>query len=159
MLFSCFSPALAQNQAEQTQESNELPSPGITPDSFWYFAEILKERVMLIFTFNKGAKIEKYLTLARERIAESRVMLERNKKREAITAMDEYISLLKRAEYTSRVAQEKDLAEIKDESIQSLREQNNHFKELIKTTNDKIVTPKITESRRWIGQLRNGLSK
>ena len=40
------------------QETAQLPSPGITPDSPFYFFDELAEQVSLRFTFQQEARVE-----------------------------------------------------------------------------------------------------
>jgi len=49
----------------------ELPDPGITPDSPFYFLEIISEGIGTFFTFGDLKKAERYATLAAERVAEA----------------------------------------------------------------------------------------
>lgn len=57
----------------------ELPDPGITPDSWLYGLDRAFERISLALTSDKAAKAEKRLQIASERIAELRVMVQRGK--------------------------------------------------------------------------------
>ena len=57
----------------------ELPDPGLTPDSPFYFFDTLWEKINLVFTFNPEKKIEKSLRFAEEKIAEVKVMADENK--------------------------------------------------------------------------------
>ncbi len=58
----------------QTDEG--LPSPGITPDSPFYFVDRFGETLQEFFTFNPEARARLQLTFAAERIAEIKLMLE-----------------------------------------------------------------------------------
>jgi len=142
-------PVSAQRQVE------ELPSPGITPDSFWYFGEILKERLTLIFTFDKPEKLNKYLVFADERLAEAREMTERDRARETLAALDEYISLMKRAEATVKVISKDQLANVAIKSRTQLANQLYYLNDSARNTNDKLVEPKLEEASVW----NNNVSK
>lgn len=76
------------------QEDPELPDPGITPDSPFYFADKWAKQLSLIFTFREEAKVEKALRYAEERLAEMNAMLVRNKTRAATQATNEYTNYL-----------------------------------------------------------------
>lgn len=76
------------------QEDTELPDPGITPDSPFYFADKWAKQLSLIFTFREEAKVEKALRYAEERLAEMNAMLVRNKTRAATQATNEYNNCL-----------------------------------------------------------------
>ncbi len=82
----CFSgAAYAQGDAEL-----QLPNPGITPDSPFYFADIWGERIGLFFAFGPEAKVQKALGYAEERLAEVNAMMIRNNLRATIQAADGY---------------------------------------------------------------------
>lgn len=51
-------------------QDSELPSPGITPDSPFYFLETITEAIGTFFTFGDLKKAERYAVLAAERLAE-----------------------------------------------------------------------------------------
>lgn len=64
--------AFAQNQQVQ------LPSAGFTPESPFYFLDRLGENLQEFFAFNPDAKAKLQIEFAGERIAEIKVMVERN---------------------------------------------------------------------------------
>ncbi len=72
------------------QEDTELPDPGITPDSPFYFADKWAKQLSLMFTFREEAKVEKALRYAKERLAEMDAMLVQNKTGAATQATNEY---------------------------------------------------------------------
>ena len=57
-------------------ENFELGEPGILPNSFWYNFEIVKERLVIIFTFSILSKAKKLLSLSTERLSELKKMVE-----------------------------------------------------------------------------------
>lgn len=77
------------------QVDEELPSPGLTPDSPFYFVDIWGEKIGLFFAFGAEAKAGKALEYAEERLAEAHVMAVKNKPeavRMAASRYDEYIA-------------------------------------------------------------------
>src|SRR3989338_1918963 len=54
----------------------ELPGPGITPESNFYFLDKFGEALREFFTFNSEAKARLQVTFAGERIAEIKLILE-----------------------------------------------------------------------------------
>ena len=76
------------------QEGKELPDPGITPDSPFYFADKWAKQLSLMFTFREEAKVEKALLYAEERLAEMNAMLAQNKTMAATQATNEYNNCL-----------------------------------------------------------------
>ena len=69
---------LASFNFAQAQEV-ELPSPGLTPDSLFYFLEIIAEEIGTFFTFGDLKKAERHATLAAERLVEARAVVEKGK--------------------------------------------------------------------------------
>lgn len=53
-----------------------LPSPGLTPESPFYFLDRLGEALQEFFTFNPEGKARLQITLAAERVAEVKIILE-----------------------------------------------------------------------------------
>lgn len=76
------------------QEDNELPDPGTTPDSPFYFMDKWGKQISLAFTFNAAEKAQKALRYADERMAEIDAMMTRNKIKEATQAANEYQNCL-----------------------------------------------------------------
>jgi len=73
-----------------------LLRPGITPDKSFYFIDLWGEKVGLFFSFGAGAKAEKALQYAEERLAEAYAMAAKNKPEavgKATDGYDEYIAI------------------------------------------------------------------
>lgn len=60
-------------------QETELPDPGLTPDSPFYFLETIAEGIGTFFTFGDLKKAERYATLAAERVAEAQAVVEKGK--------------------------------------------------------------------------------
>ena len=60
-------------------QETDLPSPGLLPDSPFYFLEIIAEEIVTFFTFGDLKKAERYATLAAERLAEVQAVVEKGK--------------------------------------------------------------------------------
>ena len=60
-------------------QETELPGPGLTPDSLFYFLEIIIEEIGTFFTFGDLKKAERYADLAAERLAEVQAVVEKGK--------------------------------------------------------------------------------
>jgi hypothetical protein len=71
-------------------QDDELPDPGITPDSPFYFLDKLGKNISMFFTFGEEAKANKALRYAEERLAEVQAMAEKNKIREMTRAANDY---------------------------------------------------------------------
>jgi len=78
------------------QDSN-LPSPGILPDSPFYFLKIWKEAIQNFFTFGAENKAKQYLHLADVRLAEYQKMTEKGKTEIAQKTLDKYEKQLNHA--------------------------------------------------------------
>ncbi|MFC1901956.1 DUF5667 domain-containing protein [Chloroflexota bacterium] len=71
-------------------QDEELPDPGITPDSPLYFFDTMGKNVGMFFAFGPEAKARKALEYAEERLAEARVMADKNRARETTRAANDY---------------------------------------------------------------------
>ena len=60
-------------------EETDLPSPGLLPDSPFYFLETIAEEIITFFTFGDLKKAERYAALAAERLAEVQAVVEKGK--------------------------------------------------------------------------------
>jgi len=77
-------------------QDEQLPDPGITPDSPFYFLDVWGKKAGLLFAFSAEAKAGKALEYAEERLAEAQAMAARNKIREvqrAANGYDEFLGL------------------------------------------------------------------
>jgi len=60
-------------------QETELPDPGLTPDSPFYFLERVMEEIGSFFTFGDLNKAERHTVLAAERLAEAKAVVEKEK--------------------------------------------------------------------------------
>jgi len=78
-------------------QEEELPDPGITPDSPFYFFDTFGKKLGLMFTFGDEAKAQKALEYAEERLAEANAMALKNKLQEmsqAAGSYDEFMAMV-----------------------------------------------------------------
>ncbi len=94
----------------------ELSDPGLTPDSPFYFLEIISEGIGTFFTFGDLKKAERYAELAEERIAEVKAVVDKGKPEAAEKALKRYEDQLRKA--LARAER----ARIKGESIAEVTE-------------------------------------
>lgn len=80
--FFCGGVVLAQNEA--------FSDAGLTPDSPFYFLEIIAEKIGNLFTFGDKAKAERMIALMEERMAEAQKMLNEKKIEPAKKAFGRY---------------------------------------------------------------------
>ena len=78
-------------------QETELPDPGLTPDSPFYFLERISEEIGTFFTFGDLKKAERYAALATERVAEARAVVEKGKPEAAEKALKRYRYQLEKA--------------------------------------------------------------
>jgi len=78
-------------------QDTELPHPGITPGSFFYFFEIISEEIGNFFTFGNLKKAQRYAALAAERIAEAQAVIETGNSEAAEQALKRYEDQLEKA--------------------------------------------------------------
>jgi len=71
-------------------QDEELPDPGLTPDSPFYFLDGWGKNISMFFAFGPEAKAKKALQYAEERLAEAQVMATRNRVREMTRAANDY---------------------------------------------------------------------
>jgi hypothetical protein len=71
-------------------QDEELPTPGLTPDSPFYFFDKLGKNIGMFFAFGPEAKARKALRYAEERLAEAQLMAAKNKIKEMERATDDY---------------------------------------------------------------------
>lgn len=60
-------------------QETEFPDPGLTPDSPFYFLEIISEDIVTFFNFGDLKKAARYAALASERAAEAQAVVEKGK--------------------------------------------------------------------------------
>lgn len=87
-------------------QESELPSPGLTPDSPFYFLDKLSKKINLFFTLDPVKKAKKATQYAEERIAEAKVMAEENKSEATEKANEGYQKFLDLANIKTQEAKE-----------------------------------------------------
>lgn len=96
-------------------QDEELPDPGITPDSPFYFLDNWGKSIGLFFAFGPEAKARKALEYAEERLAEARAMATANRTREMKRAANDYEGFMamvnERAEEARRLGASENLSE------------------------------------------------
>jgi len=103
-------------------QDDNLPSPGLTPDSPFYFLKTWKEQIQLFFTFGLENKVKQYLHLADVRMAEYQKMLEKGKTEIAQKTLDKYekqlnLALQKAEELKSAGQETTDLSQKIEDTI------------------------------------------
>jgi len=92
MVFSLLFPGIAYAQEEELQ----LPDPGITPDSPFYFLDNLGKNMGLFLAFGPEAKAQKAVEYAGERLAEAQAMAAKGKANgveQAANGYDKFVAM------------------------------------------------------------------
>ncbi len=85
-------------------QEEEFPDAGTTPDSALHGLDKAFERISLAFTFNKEKKAEKHLRYAEERLAELKVMIDKEKLEYSDELVEEYDNNLEEANEIAKTA-------------------------------------------------------
>lgn len=93
-MFSCILVISLLLSGTAYAQEDELPDPGITPDSPFYFLDNWGKNIGLFFAFGSEAKARKALEYAEERLAEAQAMAIRNRIREVEQATNGYNEFL-----------------------------------------------------------------
>lgn len=88
-------------------QATELPDPGITPDSRFYFLDMMAEGIGNFFTFGDIKKAERYANLAAERLAEIQAVVEKGKPELAEKILERYEKQLNNSIERAKKAQAK----------------------------------------------------
>lgn len=97
ILISCFliiSFLLSGTAYAQDGQDDNLPNPGMTPDSPFYLFDTMGKKIGLFFTLGPEAKASKALEYAEERLAEVQAMATGNKTKELTRAAGDYDEFL-----------------------------------------------------------------
>jgi hypothetical protein len=76
-------------------QANDLPDPGVLPDSPFYFLKNFTENVGTFFTFGEVAKAERYIRLSGIRLSEAKALADKGNTKaaeEAIKKYEDYIN-------------------------------------------------------------------
>ncbi len=71
-------------------QTNDLPEPGMLPDSPFYFFKSWSEAIGTFFTFGDVAKAERFVNLSEKRLAEANALVEKGKPEVAEKAVLRY---------------------------------------------------------------------
>jgi len=88
-------------------QETELPDPGLTPDSPFYFLETIVEEIVTFFTFGDLKKAARYAALSAERLSEARAVVEKGKPEFAEKTLARYEDQLNNSIARAKKAQAK----------------------------------------------------
>lgn len=103
-------------------QDSDLPSPGILPDSPFYFLKTWKEAIQNFFIFGAENKAKQFLHLADVRLAEYQKMIEKGKTEIAQKTLDKYEKQLNHAlqkieELKNKVEDTKDISQKLEDTV------------------------------------------
>ncbi len=78
-------------------QTNDLPEPGMLPDSPFYFLKSWSEGIGTLFTFGEVKKAERFLDLSERRLSEAKALVEKDSMEYATKAIERYEEQLERA--------------------------------------------------------------
>ena len=78
------------SEAELELAETTFSEPGLLPDHPFYFLKQFKEKIQLIVTFDEKEKTKLHLKLAKTRLAEAKVLLDKNKTKEAEESVKDF---------------------------------------------------------------------
>lgn len=76
--------------AQAQTQTNDLPEPGMLPDSPFYFLKSWSEAMGTFFTFGDVAKVERFVNLSEKRLAEAQALVAKGKPEVAEKAVLRY---------------------------------------------------------------------
>jgi len=88
-------------------QTNDLPEPGMLPDSPFYFLKNWSESIGTFFTFDDEAKVERYLDLSERRLSETRALAEKGNDEMAVENLERYNQEIENALSRAEEAREK----------------------------------------------------
>jgi len=114
-----------------------LPSPGITPDSIFYFIDTIGEKIGLFFAFGAEKKIAKALKYADEKLAEAIEMAEEKETEALKKANKKYQEYLDLANQEAKKLEKKDAEELLDLIIEKTIEHQEALSEVLEEVSEK----------------------
>ncbi len=117
-------------------QTNDLPKPGLLPDSPFYFLENWSESIGTFFTFNDAAKAERFLNLAEERLAEINALIDKGRPDVAEKAVEKHQEQLNQALTKAEKAKEKGLDT--DEVLAKVSEVTLKHQEILADVYEKV---------------------
>jgi hypothetical protein len=134
LLITALAFALAANSAF-AKEDNE-PQAGLVPGNPLYILDVASEGIGTMFTFGDVAKAERYLTLASERLAEVRELVENDKEDLVGDTLKRYEEKLEAAMARAKAA--KDNGEDTTELLQKISDATSKHLEVLSGVLEKV---------------------
>lgn len=119
-------------------QGDELPKPGITPASRFYFLDEWTEKMVYWLTLGLENKTERLLKFAEEKLAEARKLLEENKTSYAEEAKDKYKEYLNKAGRLTQKAKNEGKVGLADKLIDLITQKTLTHQEVLTELPEKL---------------------
>lgn len=138
-------------------QSDEFPSPGLTPDSPFYFFDTLGEKIGMFITFGADKKAKRALQYAEEKLAEAKVMAGNNKNQALGKAAQKYQEFLELA--NQNVEEAKEEGKDVDELAALIFEKTAQHQEVLAEVLERVSEEAKTVIKKAIEVSRKGSEK
>lgn len=138
-------------------ETNDLPEPGMLPDSPFYFLKSFFEEIGVFLTFNQTNKTERLLRLAETRLAEANVLAEKGKSELAEKSIHRHQERINQA--LDRVEQAKAKGMNVDDVLTRVSEATNRHQEVLMRVYEKVPEQAKPAIERAMEQSMQGQEK
>ncbi len=117
-------------------QTNDLPDPGMLPDSPFYFLKSLSENIGTIFTFGDNAKAERFLNLSEKRLSEAKALADKGNTEMAERAIERYQEQVENA--LSRAERARERGEDTDDVLTRVSEATLRHQETLADVYEKV---------------------
>ncbi len=138
-------------------QETELPDPGLTPDSPFYFFDTLGEKIGMFFTFGTEKKAEKTMKYAEEKLAEAKAIAEKKKPKALEKAGQRYQEFLGLA--NAKIQEAKEKGRDVEELVTLITEKTLKHQEILVETFEKVPEETKTAIKKVIEASRKGAEK
>lgn len=117
-------------------QTNDLPDPGMLPDSPFYFLKSLSENIGTIFTFGDNAKAGRFLNLSEKRLSEAKALADKGNTEMAERAIERYQEQVENA--LSRAERARERGEDTDDILTRVSEATLRHQETLADVYEKV---------------------
>ena len=117
-------------------QANDLPDPGILPDSPFYFLKSWSEEIGTLLTFGEEKKAERFLNLSEKRLSEARALAEKGRGEMSEKAMERYENQLNSAMERAERAKERGID--MDELLERISERTLKHQEVLADVYERV---------------------
>lgn len=117
-------------------QTNNLPDPGMLPDSPFYFLKSLSENIGTIFTFGDNAKAERFLNLSEKRLSEAKALADKGNTGMAERTIEKYHEQMENA--LSRAERARERGEDTDDVLTRVSEATLRHQETLADVHERV---------------------